>query len=229
MNDFNDIGISRQLDPPRIKKLLSIGLFASLLHFIGDMILGWGREDETLTGFARMLSAYTGTSDGGIFAAAMLGLFGMVLEGLCFFGIYRLIAASSPKYAHSYRSGILGYVIFGACGFHVPVCAMTFLMKHGLGAELLQKYAAYFFLPAFVLFWIFFLVLEITQIKAFAKGATPCPKRCWIFSMPVGMAVAMLVGLIGNYPFTNAVSCAWISIGNLWMFGGLLAATKKLK
>ena len=42
MADFNDIGISRELDLPRIKKLLSIGLFASALHFAGDMILGWG-------------------------------------------------------------------------------------------------------------------------------------------------------------------------------------------
>lgn len=44
MTDFNDIGISRKLDMPRIKKLLSIGLFASVLHFIGDMILGWGQR-----------------------------------------------------------------------------------------------------------------------------------------------------------------------------------------
>ncbi len=50
MTDFNDIGISRQLDLPRIQKLLCIGLFASVLHFAGDMILGWGVEDETLTG-----------------------------------------------------------------------------------------------------------------------------------------------------------------------------------
>ena len=42
------IGISREFDLPRIKKLLSIGLFASLLHFAGDMILGWGVEEETL-------------------------------------------------------------------------------------------------------------------------------------------------------------------------------------
>lgn len=67
MTDFNDIGISRALDLPRIKKLLLIGLFASVLHFAGDMILGWGVEDETLTGIMRMLSAYTATSDGGIF------------------------------------------------------------------------------------------------------------------------------------------------------------------
>ena len=80
MTEFNDIGISNSLDVPRINKLLTIGLFASLLHFAGDMILGWGTEDETLTGIFRMLSAYISTSDGGIFASALLGLFGMVLE-----------------------------------------------------------------------------------------------------------------------------------------------------
>ena len=38
--DFNDIGISRELDWARIRKLLAIGLFAAALHFAGDMILG---------------------------------------------------------------------------------------------------------------------------------------------------------------------------------------------
>ncbi len=228
MTDFNDIGISRQLDMPRIKKLLTIGLLASVLHFVGDMILGWGAEDESLTGLARMLSAYTGTSDGGIFAAALSGLFGITLEGLCYFGVYRLIAANSPGYAHCYRSGILGYVIFGGCGFHVPVCAMVFLLKHGLETELVWKYGAYFALPAFILFWIFFLVLAVTQIMAFSKGLTPYPKWCWIFSLPVGMAAAMLLNVFGNHPWVNAVSCAWISVGNLWMFGGLLDAMRKI-
>ena len=227
MNDFNDIGISRQLDMPRIKKLLSIGLFASILHFVGDMILGWGMEDEALTGILRMLSAYTDTSDGGIFAAALLGLFGMVLEGLSCFGIYRMIAPYSPKYAHSYRAGIFGYLMFGACGFHVPTCALVFLIKHGFADESVLRYAAYFVLPAFVLFWIFFAVLVITQIKAFAKAMTPCPKWGWIFSMPIGMVIAMLPNVFGNLPFVNALSCAWIAFGNLWMFGGLLILMRR--
>lgn len=229
MNDFNDIGISRVLDWQRIKKLLSIGMFGALLTLIGDMILGWGVEDETLTGISRMLSAYTGTSDGGIFAAALLGLFGITLEGLCYFGIYRLIVACSPKYAHSYRAGIFGYVIFGGCGFHVPVCAMVFLTKHGFAAELVRKFAAYFVLPAVILFWIFFLVLVVTQIMAFAKGFSPYPKWCWIFSQPIGMAAAMLLNVCGNYPWVNALACAWISVGNLWMFGGLLAMMKNVR
>ena len=226
MADYNDIGISRQLDMPRIKKLLAIGLFASVLHFIGDMILGWGMENESLVGILRMMSAYTGTSDGGLFAVALLGLFGMVLEGLSYFGIYRLIVPYSPKYAHSFRAGIFGYLMFGPCGFHVPTCALVFLAKHGFEENILQ-YAASFVLPAFVLFWIFFLVLEVTQIKAFAKGQTPYPKWCLVFSLPVGMVIAMIPGMIVNVPFANAFSCAWIAFGNVWMFGGLLVVTSK--
>ena len=229
MSNFNDIGISKQLDWPRIQKLLCIGLFASVLHLAGDFLLGWGVEDEQLTGVLRMLSAYTGASDGGILAAALLGLFGMALEGLSYFGVYRLMAEKSPKSAHSFRAGIFGYLMFGDCGFHVPVCAMTFLMKHGVEAELLGRYAAYFLLPSLALFWVFFLILEIAHIKAFAKGFTPYPKWCWVFSMPVGMAAAMLIGMTGNHPLANAFSCGWIAVGNLWMFGGLLATMNRAR
>lgn len=220
---YNDIGISRRLDLPCVRHLLCVGLFSAILTLIGDMLLGWGVEDETLTGLPRMLSAYINTSDEGIAAAALLGLFGITAEGMCYFGIYRLMAEHAPAYAHRYRAGIIGYVVFGGCGFHVPVCAMVFLAKHGVASELVWKYAAYFILPAFVLFWIFFAVLEITQIRAFAKGLTPYPRWCWVFSLPVGMAAAMLLTVFGNLPWVNAISCAWISVGNVWMFGGLLA------
>lgn len=227
MEHYNDIGISARLDWPRIRRLLKIGLLASVLHVIGDMILGWGLEDEALTGLERMLSAYTGTSDGGIFAAALLGLLGMVLEGLAYFGVYRLIASYSQKDAHSLRTGILGYLIFGACGFHVPTCALVFLTKHGVERALLLRCAAYFMLPAFILFWVFFAVLNTAQIRAFAKGKTPLPKACWAFSMPVGMLLAMLPGVLGNRPLVNALACAWIAVGNLWMFGGLTVMANK--
>ena len=227
MEHYNDIGISSRLDWPRIRRLLKIGLLASVLHVIGDMILGWGLEDEALTGLERMLSAYTGTSDGGIFAAALLGLLGMVLEGLAYFGVYRLIAPYSQKDAHSLRTGILGYLIFGACGFHVPTCALVFLTKHGVESALLLRCAAYFMLPAFILFWVFFAVLNTAQIRALAKEKMPLPKACWAFSMPVGMLLAMLPGVLGNRPLVNALACAWIAVGNLWMFGGLTVMANK--
>lgn len=229
MKDFNDIGISRRPDGQRVRKLLAIGAFASALHLTGDMILGWGVEDETRTGLWRMLSAYTGTSDGGIFAAALLGLFGMVLEGLCYFGIYRMIVPYAPAYAHRYRTGIFGYLMFGACGFHVPTCALVFLTRHMPAEEtVLLRYAAYFLLPAFVLFWVFFAVLQVTQICAFARGRMPCPRWGWVFSLPVGMVLALLPGVFGNLPFVHALSCGWIAFGNLFMFVGLLVLMRRV-
>ncbi len=176
-----------------------------------------------------MFSAYTSISDGGILAAAILGLFGIVFEGFSYFGIYRLMAERAPKYAHRYRAGIFGYLIFGGCGFHVPVCAIVFLMKHGFEDALVLKYALYFVLPAFVLFWIFFAILEITQIQVFAKGLTPYPKWCWVFSLPIGIVIALLFNIFGNHAWVNAISCAWISVGNLWMFLGLILTMRRIK
>lgn len=226
MSDFNDIGIPRQLDWPRVRKLLTIGVFGSLLHLAGDLILGWGVEDESLTGLFRMLSAYMATGDGGILASALLGLFGMTLEGLSLFGVYRLMAEKFPRDAHRYRSGILGWLIFGACGFHVPTCALVFLAKQGLPEETLAKFALYFLLPATALFWVFFLLLAVTQIAAFAKGHTPYPRWCWVFSPLVGGLAAQALGFLGNLPVLNAIACAWLAVGCLWTFGGLLILAK---
>ena len=177
----NNIGISQKLDIPRIKKLLSIGLF------------------------------------------------GMVLEGLSFFAVYQMMAPYSPKHAHSLRAGIFGYLMFGACGYHVPTCALVFLTKHGLAEELTLRYAAYFILPAIVLFWIFFVVLEIAHIKAFISGQTPLPKWSFLFSLPVGMVIAMVPSMFANLPLFNALACAWIAFGNLWMFCGLLVLVCRIK
>jgi hypothetical protein len=88
--------------------------------------------------------------------------------------------------------------------------------------DLTVKFGLYFLLPAMILFLIFFFVMSSAQISAFAKGLTPYPKWCWIFSMPVGMAATMLLKFAGNDSIINGLTAAWISIGNIWMFGGLL-------
>lgn len=128
-NEIHSIGIDGRLDWARIKKLFSIGLFAAILTLIADMMLGWGIEDESLSGILRMFSAYRHASNQMLFAVAVLGMIGIILEGLCYFGVYRLMAEKSPKHAHNYRTGILGYIMFGPCGFHIGVCATMFLYR----------------------------------------------------------------------------------------------------
>ena len=227
---YNDIGISRQLDWNRIRKLFIIGLVGGCMTFVGDWLLGYGVYDESLTGLEKKLSQYLTLSDSTLFWSAFLGLIGISLEGLCFFGIYRLI--SSEKYAHIFRSGVFGYMLFAACGVHVPCLSTVFFYKHMMlentdaAYELTLKFGCYFLLPAMILFLIFFFVMSAAQISAFAKGLTPYPKWCWVFSMPVGMAATMLLKFTGNHAVTNGLTAAWISIGNIWMFGGLLLTMK---
>ena len=43
------------------------------------------------------------------------------------------------------------------------------------------------------------------------------------------MLIAMLPSVFGNMHLVNALSCAWIAFGNVWMFGGLLVLMKKEK
>ena len=76
---------------------------------------------------------------------------------------------------------------------------------------------------------IFFLLLAVTQITAFAKGHTPYPRWCWIFSPLVGGLAAQALGFLGNLPALNAIACAWLAIGCLWMFGGLLCLCGKAR
>lgn len=92
-----------------------------------------------------------------------------------------------------------------------------------------MKFAMYFLLPATALFWVFFLLLAVTQIAAFAKGHTPYPKWCWVFSPLVGGLAAQALGFLGNLPVLNAIACAWLAIGCLWMFGGLLCLAGKVE
>lgn len=114
----NEIGIERNLDWDRIRKLFIIGLLGAAMTFAGDWLLGYGVADGSLRGLEGKLSQYLTLSDSRVFWSAFLGLIGISLEGLCYFGIYRLI--SSDRFVHIFRSGVFGYMLFAACGVHVP-------------------------------------------------------------------------------------------------------------
>ena len=233
--EFNNIGIDSKLDWDRIKKLLTIGLMASCLVFVGDMLLGYGTSDKGLSGIERMLSSYVKLSDTRIFWSSILGILGIPLEGLCYFGIYRLMAETAPGHAHIYRSGIFGYLIFGGCGVHMPCLAAVYFYKYMLAADpdtalkASVRFGEFFLLPGMILFFIFFCILSFSQISAFAKKMTPYPRWCWIFSLPVGMVITLPLNMTGDSAMANGVSAAWISIGNIWMFGGLLFMMKRVR
>ena len=89
------------LDWPRIRHLLKLGVFASLMVLAGDMLLGWGVTDSEITEIPLLFTRYLTVSDGRIVASALLGLVGIPMECLCWFAIYRMIQPYSEKDAHA--------------------------------------------------------------------------------------------------------------------------------
>lgn len=229
---MNTIGIGNCLDWKRIRHLFRLGIVAAVLVLVGDMLLGWGTADPTFTGMDAYFSKYLMVSDARIFWSALLGLVGIPIEVLSYFGVYRLMADRSSKHAHAYRAGIFGMLIFGAL-VHVMCCAVPFYFKKRYmispdsAVSETMKFAAYFLLPATGLFVVFFFLTAGVQISAFAKGKTPYPKWCAVFSFLFGFVVIAVMKAIGDYPLTNALSTGWISLGSIFMLCGLLFCSGK--
>ena len=226
MNDLNEK--YRNPDWDRIAHLFKIGIFASLLALIGgDMVLGWGTADLSLSGMELYFSRYLTVSEIRIFWSGLLGMIGITLETMCFFGVYQIIASVSESYAHAYRAGLIGMLAFGAfC--HVMCCAAIYYhntlyrIDPGRAIEGTMNFAKYFLIPVSVIFFIFFLMMNIVQIVAFAKGKTPYPKWCWVFTMLTGLIDIATMRLAGNRPWAYAISTGWLSFGSLVTFTGLL-------
>ena len=232
MTFFKENFMESNTDQKRITRLLLLGFIAGIVALIGDLLLGWGTYDPALSGLARKLSIYDGISDTRIFWSALCGLIGITAEEIGCLAIYMLIAPKSEKTARLHLAGTFGYMIFAGAGVHVPCLATVFVNRYMMQTNpenalaMTIKFGSFFLLPGIIIFLIFFALQSVTHIYAFIKGLTPYPKWCFLFCVPVGMLFSVLIGKIGNYNITNAIRCAWISIGNLFMFLGLLIMKK---
>lgn len=223
-----------QFDKARIRHLLKLGIFAASMVMLGDILLGWGVNDPSVTGIPLVLTRYLSVSDARIIASALLGLIGIPIECLCWFAVYRLIKPYSESDAHLFRGGIIGCLAFGGCGVHVPCCMAVYLLKRIYAADPSAVYRemlpwiGWFLMPATVLFMIFFILTAAVQLRAFAKGHTPYPKWCAVFSLFAGVVWIIIMRLCGDHALTNALATGWISAANLWMMGGLLYMNGKV-
>lgn len=79
--------------------------------------------------------------------------------------------------------------------------------------------------PVYLLLIIFWLPMMIIQFKAFSRGLTPYPKRAKWFCVLVGAIPALMLSVIFG-PDTSlgaGIGTMFLSFGNAFMFGGLLA------
>ena len=229
---MNTIGINDNLDRLRIRKLLLIGLIASVMTGIGDFLIGFGEETE-VTGFAESVMANAvNLSDTQLIWGGLLGALGLFLEGLAFFAIYRLMADAAPKYAHIYRSGIFGYIWLAPIGCHMNVGLLNYAYKNLLGLDpaVASKAAnvmiCAFCVPLWVVLILFWIPMMVIQFKAFAKGLTPYPEKAKWFTLLVGAVPVLILSMIigPGTALGGGIGTTFLSAGNAFTFGGLLAA-----
>ena len=227
---MNRIGIEDNLNRNRIKKLLLIGLFASIMTGIGDFLIGYGPEVSGHSFASQLMANVDGVSDTQFILGSLFGFVGLFLEGLAMFGIYRLMADKAPKYAHIYRSGIFGYIWLAPIGCHMNLgifnIAYRYLKQYDLvlADQVLNKLLYAFSIPVWILLILFWLPAIIAQFKAFAESKTPYPTYAKWFSVLVGMIPALVIGmLIGKDSILGpAIGTTFLSCGNAFVFGGLL-------
>jgi len=229
---MNTIGIDHNLDRSRIRKLLTIGLFASCLTGIGDFLLGYAENTAGVSVATSVMGSAPNLADWQMIAGGLLGFFGIFLEGLSCFAVYRLMADAAPKYAHLYRAGIFGYIWLAPVGCHLNVGVLNLAYKYLLRADetLAAKAANLLFYgfsqPVYLLLIIFWLPMMIVQFKAFSKGLTPYPRKAKWFCVLIGAIPALVLSAIlgPDTALGAGIGTMFLSFGNAFMFGGLLAA-----
>lgn len=228
---MNTIGIENNLDRVRIRKLLAIGLLASVLTGVGDFLLGFAEETAGVDLATSVMSSAPNLTDGQMIAGSLLGMFGIFLEGLACFGIYRLMADAAPRYAHLYRAGIFGYIWLAPIGCHLNMGILNLAYKYLLlaDAEIAVKAAGPLFYgfsqPVYILLILFWLPMIVIQFKAFAKGFTPYPFHAKWFNVIVGSVPVLVISqLMPHTALAAGIGTMFLSFGNGFMFGGLLAS-----
>lgn len=229
---MNTIGIDHNLDRPRIRKLLAIGLFASVLTGIGDFLLGYAESTAGSSLAASVMASAPNLTDRQMITGSLLGFFGIFLEGLACFAVYRLMADAAPKFAHLYRAGIFGYIWLAPVGCHLNMGILNLAYKYllqadeALAAKAADQLVFGFSLPIYLLLVIFWLPMMIIQFKAFSKGLTPYPRKAKWFCVPIGAIPALILAVIlgPNTALGAGIGTMFLSFGNAFMFGGLLAA-----
>ena len=183
MPRMNAIGIENNLDRSRIRKLLATGLLGCVLTGAGDFLLGYATPVDVGGGaFDAMLSTAPNLSDGALFAGGLLGMFGLFIEGLSFFGVWRLMADAAPRLAHTYRSGIFFYLWLAPVGCHMNVGLLNYAYKQlwlvspeVAHAAVTPMYCA-FCIPLYALLVVGWVPMLVAQWKAFAQGKPRIPR-----------------------------------------------------
>ena len=174
---MNTIGIDHNLDCPRIKKLLMIGLFGALLTLIGDCLIGAAKFPDganLIEGYSAIALAMPTWRP---ILGGLIGFVGICLEFPGLMTICPLIREKMPHGGSFYQLAMYVYLAVGGGAVHLPCGVFMWIYKtvaeaasREIGYDIALRYLLYFMLPATAVFSVFFIGASVVPC---ASSGTP--------------------------------------------------------
>ena len=231
---MNTIGIDHNLDCPRIKKLLMIGLFGALLTLIGDCLIGAVKFPDGANLIEGYFAIALAMPTWRPILGGLIGFVGICLEFPGLMTICPLIREKMPRGGSFYQLAMYVYLAVGGGAVHLPCGVFMWIYKtvaetagRESGYDIALRYLLYFMIPAAAVFSVFFIGASVVQFIAFISGRTPFPKWYCVFNLLLGKAVFNSVRQLGNTALINGIGTSNMSLGAIVMFTALLLGWKK--
>lgn len=228
---MNNTNHTYDLNRKELRTLLLIGLAGAVLTGAGDFLLGYAEETPGMNFAAQVMSGAANLTDAQMIAGSLLGMFGILMEGIGCVAVFRLMKQNAPKEASLYFAGMVGYIWLAPIGCHLNMGILNMAYKYLLSADTVIAAAAAeplfygFSLPVYILLVLCWVPMMIIQFRIFAQGKTPYPVTAkWFAILPGTLPAFLLSALLGPHTALGAaVGTMFLSFGNAFMFGGLLA------
>ena len=233
LNPFNNI--NDKIDYDKIRLYLKIGILGACIVLAGDILMGWGLKDASLSGIESTASQYLGVSDKRMYISSLCGLIGVPIAVIGHVGIYKMIKPYSAKYAKLYLVGTLGFLSCGGAGVHVSSTEAAFFYKHmniadpSMALINTMNYVSHFLVPLYIVVIISWIIIVYAHIRVVLGNFSPYSKACFLSSMLVGTSLTSTVGLLGNHEWVNALMLGAFSVGNMWTLIGHYIILSRLK
>lgn len=224
----------------QIKKLLIIGLIASVVTVIGgELPIGWVEYPAVEGDAFGMLGMLIGSGHLSLLQLACGVLFGGVGIPLQYYGFEAAaqLAAQggsrrSAKIIHwgALATGFLGGIVHVICVALMFVCRLVCTTEMTAIPQAALDFAIWLVAPISVVFMPIYYAMCIGMFVVILKGKTCLPKWAAVFNpLAATLVVNALPMLLPGSALVNALGMANMGIGSVWMFAGFLLLLRKQK
>lgn len=240
------------MEKKTIKQLLILGLIASLITIVGEMVGAFAPSTatgstvvaeatawmENLIGSSALseqltvLNCFENLAVWQIGLGAVVGGLGILGQYLGFYGIYKTFKNKKSKLAKAYFVGNIGFALVGSL-VHVILCVLMYIYKmnaHNADCwEIVGEFSLWFVAPIVVIFYVLYAVFAVSMFVQVFKKQTAFPKWCCLLNPVIGKIVFDgIAAVLPSSAFANSINNAGMGLTSVVILGIFFLYSQKI-